>query len=60
MKKISTFSSKGSMKFLLSSLIVIIIAIVFILTEQSKLSNYIFICSLSYYIIVILYYKFMS
>ncbi len=60
MKKISTFSSKGSMKFLLSSLIVIIIAIVFILTEQSNLSNYIFICSLSYYIIVILYYKFMS
>lgn len=57
MKKISTFSSKGSMKFLFGSFAVIIISILF-LTENKKISDYIFIGALNYYIILILYYRY--
>lgn len=57
MKRISAFSSKGSMKFLFSTFAVIIIAFLF-LTEKQKISDYIFTGSFCYYVILIFYYKY--
>lgn len=57
MKKISAFSSKGSMKFLFGTFTVIIISILF-LTENKKISDYIFIGAFCYYVILIFYYRY--
>lgn len=59
MKKISAFRSKGGMKFLFSSLFVIALAVIFVL-EQKKISDLLFAGTMTYNIIILLYYKFMD
>lgn len=61
MKKISTFRGKGSKKFLLNTLLVIIIAtIILVLFEQERISDYIFIGAFSYYFLILGYYKYID
>ena len=60
MKKISAFRSRDGMKFVLSSLIVIIIAFVFIFSGFEYFYDYLFVVMTSYYIIALLYYNYID
>lgn len=60
MKKVSAFRSKGGKQFVLSSLIVIILAIAFILTGFESIYDYIFVICTSFFVVSILYYNYID
>lgn len=61
MKKISTFSCKGSKKFLVNTLLVIVLTTIILISfEQERISDYIFIVLFSYYFLKLGYYKYIN